>query len=98
MRPPRNVDKTIFNLFLIEMYSAAVTRGARRSLQRYFDRQQRGMNDRLIIQPREDEKFQEVTLFLFVQVTLQVVQPYHLRRHNTPQNQVSILTSLEPAQ
>lgn len=55
------------------------------------------MNDGLITQPREDEKFQEVTLFLFVQVTLQVVQPYRLGRHNTPQNQVSVLSSLEAA-
>lgn len=42
------------------------------------DRQERGMNDGLITQPREDEKFQEVTLFLLVKVTLQVVQTYRL--------------------
>lgn len=86
----------MFNLLLIEMYSVAVTRGE--DVCSFFLRQETGMNDGLITQPREDEKFQELTLFLFVQVTLQVVQPYRLGRHNTPQNQVSILTSLEPAQ
>lgn len=34
------------------------------------DRQERGMNDGLITQPREDKKFQEMTLLLFVKVTL----------------------------
>jgi len=33
------------------------------------------MNDGLITQPREDEKFPEVTLFLFAKVSLQAVQP-----------------------